>query len=300
MPTGSMAPTLLGIHRDVTCTELRIPASPWGSTRTAGPAGRSARTAGPTWPTAPAAERTGDRLLVQKNFFRWRAPAALGGRRLPEPDRARPGLRQAGRRPAGRGGRDPRRRRLHRRPDRPQGPRRAAGDAAPGLRQPTSGRRRLRLLPPLERPPRRTAAAERLGADATTARPPPATRPTARRRSTGSTTATSTRTAADYGPIRDFIAYNGARIGSGTPGRRPDDRGRAGPRGRGRGPGPPVRAGPDRAPGDRPARRRDAALGRVGRRASTGPTPGAALAARRAGRPVRARASSRPRSSTAG
>lgn len=73
VPTGSMAPTLLGIHRDLTCTTCGF-----GFALGVDEDGRAGQpvcpNCGADLAEAPAAERTGDRLLVQKNFFRWREP----------------------------------------------------------------------------------------------------------------------------------------------------------------------------------------------------------------------------------
>ena len=52
VPTGSMAPTLLGDHRRDRLPELRYSGSRWGSTRRARADGRSARTAGRATSTA--------------------------------------------------------------------------------------------------------------------------------------------------------------------------------------------------------------------------------------------------------
>lgn len=73
VPTGSMAPTLLGVHRDVSCTSCDFLFAL--GVDEDGHAGRPlCPNCGVDLERAPVAERTGDRLLVQKNFFQWRAP----------------------------------------------------------------------------------------------------------------------------------------------------------------------------------------------------------------------------------
>lgn len=73
VPTGSMAPTLLGVHRDVSCTSCEFVFAL--GVDEDGHAGRPlCPNCGADLEEAPAVERTGDRLLVQKNFFRWRPP----------------------------------------------------------------------------------------------------------------------------------------------------------------------------------------------------------------------------------
>jgi signal peptidase I len=74
VPTGSMAPTLLGMHRDLLCSNC-------GSTFALGldEDGRSARPACPNcgeadFANAPATDSAGDRLLVQKHLYEFRAP----------------------------------------------------------------------------------------------------------------------------------------------------------------------------------------------------------------------------------
>jgi len=74
VPTGSMAPTLLGMHREVACPRcgLRFPVG-------MDEQGHSGRAICPNCGNAdldgaPAAERNGDRLLVQKHLFDWRSP----------------------------------------------------------------------------------------------------------------------------------------------------------------------------------------------------------------------------------
>ncbi|WP_169979187.1 signal peptidase I [Tautonia rosea] len=73
VPTGSMAPTLLGVHRDVSCTSCAFVFAL--GVDEDGHAGRPlCPNCGADLEQAPVVERTGDRLLVQKNFFRWRPP----------------------------------------------------------------------------------------------------------------------------------------------------------------------------------------------------------------------------------
>ncbi|MEW4567105.1 signal peptidase I [Tautonia sp. JC769] len=73
VPTGSMAPTLLGVHRDVSCTSCAFVFAL--GVDEDGNAGRPlCPNCGADLEEAPAVDRTGDRLLVQKNFFRWRPP----------------------------------------------------------------------------------------------------------------------------------------------------------------------------------------------------------------------------------
>ncbi|RUL89543.1 signal peptidase I [Tautonia sociabilis] len=73
VPTGSMAPTLLGVHRDVRCTSCDFQFALGVDEN--GQAGQPlCPNCGANLEHAPAAERTGDRLLVQKFFFKWRAP----------------------------------------------------------------------------------------------------------------------------------------------------------------------------------------------------------------------------------
>ena len=74
VPTGSMAPTLLGMHREVTCTGcgFRFPVG-------MDEQGHSGRPICPNCGNAdldgaPTADRNGDRLLVQKHLFDWRDP----------------------------------------------------------------------------------------------------------------------------------------------------------------------------------------------------------------------------------
>ena len=76
MPTGSMAPTLLGFHKELTCPNCRFPFVIGMDDQ-----GRSGR---PVCPNCgqeglgdvPAVECNGDRLLVQKFLFDVRAPDA--------------------------------------------------------------------------------------------------------------------------------------------------------------------------------------------------------------------------------
>ncbi len=73
VPTGSMAHTLLGIHRDYTCTSCTFRFSVGVDEHGT-----------PGWPRCPncgteldnlgGVARTGDRLLVQKNYYLWRTP----------------------------------------------------------------------------------------------------------------------------------------------------------------------------------------------------------------------------------
>jgi signal peptidase I len=73
VPTGSMAPTLLGVHRDVSCPDCHFQFAL--GVDEDGHAGRPiCPNCGADLERAPAVERTGDRLLVQKNFFHWRPP----------------------------------------------------------------------------------------------------------------------------------------------------------------------------------------------------------------------------------
>ncbi|QDV37068.1 signal peptidase I [Tautonia plasticadhaerens] len=73
VPTGSMAPTLLGIHRDVSCPDCGFQFAL--GVDEDGQAGQPlCPNCGADLEQAPAVERTGDRLLVQKNFFHWRSP----------------------------------------------------------------------------------------------------------------------------------------------------------------------------------------------------------------------------------
>ena len=74
VPTGSMAPTLLGLHKDIVCTncELRFPLG-------MDEQGRSGRPVCPNCGqddlrSATSVECNGDRLLVQKFLFDLRAP----------------------------------------------------------------------------------------------------------------------------------------------------------------------------------------------------------------------------------
>ncbi len=74
VPTGSMAPTLLGMHREVTCPRCGLRFAVGMDEQ-----GRSARPICPNCGNAeldhaPATNRNGDRLLVQKHLFDWRAP----------------------------------------------------------------------------------------------------------------------------------------------------------------------------------------------------------------------------------
>ena len=74
VPTGSMAPTLLGMHVEVTCTNCRL--------RFAVGVDEGGRSGRPICPNcgeadlgnAPTVERPGDRLLVQKYLYDWRGP----------------------------------------------------------------------------------------------------------------------------------------------------------------------------------------------------------------------------------
>ena len=73
VPTGSMAPTLLGIHRDLACPDCGF--------RFALGVDEDGRAGRPICPNCaadldgdPGTGRNGDRLLVQKNFYRWRRP----------------------------------------------------------------------------------------------------------------------------------------------------------------------------------------------------------------------------------
>ena len=101
VPTGSMAPTLLGHHRELTCPncELRLR----HRARRGGPVrrGRSARTAARTTSSSVAGRRVQRRPRPGPEVpLRLPPPQALGGRRLPLPGRADPGVRQAGGGPA--------------------------------------------------------------------------------------------------------------------------------------------------------------------------------------------------------
>ena len=74
VPTGSMAPTLLGMHLEVTCTGCGLSFAVGMDEQ-----GHRARAVCPNCGTddlnrAPTAERNGDRLLVQKHLFDWRPP----------------------------------------------------------------------------------------------------------------------------------------------------------------------------------------------------------------------------------
>ena len=142
VPTGSMAPTLLGQHREIDLPELRLRVR--GRPRR----GRADRHA-PVCPNCgetrarrrPAVECSGDRVLVQKFLYDFRRPRRVGSRRLPLSRRAVAGVRQAGGRPAGRVDPDLRgdvfidgkiaRKSLARAP----------GDADPGPRQPIRTRK---------------------------------------------------------------------------------------------------------------------------------------------------------------
>ena len=74
VPTGSMAPTLLGHHREVTCPNCRFRFA-LGLDDGASTGGPSARTAGKTTSTSAASvECNGDRVLVQKFLFDFRRP----------------------------------------------------------------------------------------------------------------------------------------------------------------------------------------------------------------------------------
>ena len=95
MPTGSMAPTLLGDHEEIVCPNCGIRFALGLDEE-----GRPGRPVCPNCGTAdldgaPAVECSGDRVLVQKFLYDFRRPAALGGRGLPLPGRAVAGLRQA-------------------------------------------------------------------------------------------------------------------------------------------------------------------------------------------------------------
>ncbi len=178
IPTGSMAPTLMGRHKEITCPqcgevytvnsseelEAVLPRQPRGAVR------EQALCVNCRW-AAPVGESPsfkGDRILVMKFPYelpvpaRLGRPSALGRRRLPLSRAARAELHQAARRPAGRGAEDPPRRHLHpqarqRRPvrDRPQA-------ARPHARH---GDRRERRRPPGQAPgrPPRVAPLEGLG-----------------------------------------------------------------------------------------------------------------------------------------
>ncbi len=74
VPTGSMAPTLLGMHRDLLCPNCGF-SFPLGMDEQ----GHSGRPICPNCghselEQAPAADGYGDRLLVQKYLFDWRSP----------------------------------------------------------------------------------------------------------------------------------------------------------------------------------------------------------------------------------
>ena len=74
VPTGSMAPTLLGMHREVTCDRCRL-----GYAVGVDEQGHSGRAVCPNCGetdagVAAVVERIGDRLLVQKFLFDWRPP----------------------------------------------------------------------------------------------------------------------------------------------------------------------------------------------------------------------------------
>jgi signal peptidase I len=135
VPTGSMAPTLLGNHKVVSCPNCGIRFALGMDEE--GRAGRPVcgNCGQADFDGESAVECQGDRLLVQKGLYdsrrpvRWevavfRFPGELSQvyvkRVVGLPGRVDP---------------DPGGRRLHRRPDRPQVVARAAGDAGPGLRQ---------------------------------------------------------------------------------------------------------------------------------------------------------------------
>ena len=124
VPTGSMAPTLLGNHKEVACPNCGIRFALGLDEE--GRAGRPVcRNCGQADFDGASARRMQRRPAAgAEGPLRLPAAEALGGRRLPLPGRAVAGVRQAGGRPARRVDPDRRRRRLHRRPDRPQ-------DAAP-------------------------------------------------------------------------------------------------------------------------------------------------------------------------
>jgi signal peptidase I len=75
VPTGSMAPTLLGLHRDLVC-----PSCGFRFALGMDEQGRSGRPVCPNcghaeWPLSAGVETSGDRLLVQKFLFDLRPPA---------------------------------------------------------------------------------------------------------------------------------------------------------------------------------------------------------------------------------
>ncbi|HWE38290.1 MAG TPA: signal peptidase I [Isosphaeraceae bacterium] len=74
VPTGSMAPTLMGMHREVTCPDCRMRFAVGMDEQ-----GRSGRAICPNCGAEGideglSSERNGDRLLVQKYLFDWRPP----------------------------------------------------------------------------------------------------------------------------------------------------------------------------------------------------------------------------------
>jgi len=73
VPTGSMAPTLLGVHEDITCDSCGFQLSLGIDEH--GHAGHPiCPNCGADLEDAVAAARNGDRLLVHKNFYEWRPP----------------------------------------------------------------------------------------------------------------------------------------------------------------------------------------------------------------------------------
>ena len=87
VPTGSMAPTLLGWHRELVCPNCESPFDVGIDEE-----GRTGPAVCPNCGEAdldpvPAVECGGDRVLVQKFLYDFRRPEAVGGRRLPLPGR---------------------------------------------------------------------------------------------------------------------------------------------------------------------------------------------------------------------
>ena len=125
VPTGSMAPTLLGHHRELTCPNCSFvfvvgideegQSAAGGLSQLRQERPRSAAGGGVQRRPGPGPEVP----------LRFPPPAALGGGGLPLSRRAVPGLREARGGPARRVGPDRRRERLDRRPDRPEEPGRA-------------------------------------------------------------------------------------------------------------------------------------------------------------------------------
>ncbi len=214
VPTGSMAPTLRR-------ASTRTSSAPNCGFRYR-PRHRRPRADGPSGlPELRAARararRVGrvERRPAARAEVPVRPPAApaLGGRGLPEPGRAEPGLRQA------------RRRACPARRSRSAAATSTSTARSPARTWPRSGRCGLvvydnNFVPAdadrfprwafrrgRQRLDRRPAAGRPTGrASSTSPR-----RPTARR-STGSTIATGTPTRGRYGPVRDFVAYNGGDV----------------------------------------------------------------------------------------